>query len=128
MYKRKIISFLIILSMILSHMTACSKREETKAEHILSHKKDYPSELVDLVKRNAETADFVYDYQSLVDDGKNTEEYGKTLKLSKNDIENKDCLLLQWDERWGAIPYGKSMRLFYKIILTNKNIYYRLFI
>ncbi len=109
MYKRKIISCLIIVCIILSLFSACSNKEETKAQHILNHKKDYPSELVNLVKRNPETADFVYNYQNLLDDGKNTEEYGKSLKLTNDDYENKDCLLLQWDERWGAIPYGKSM-------------------
>ena len=80
-----------------------------KIRYIQSHTDLYPSELISLLSRNVETVDFVYDYPSLVKAGQNTGKAIKNITLTKEELSGKHPLFLQWDNRWGAVPYGSSM-------------------
>ncbi len=80
-----------------------------KIKYIQSHTDSYPEELLDLLSRNVETVDFVYSYPRLVEAGLNTEEAAWKAKLTEEELESDHPLFLQWDIRWGAIPYGVSM-------------------
>lgn len=71
----------------------------SKLAQIQSHPELYPSALLELVKKNEETIDFVFDYPE------------KSLLPPAETIGDKPAkgtipLLLQWDERWGYAPYG----------------------
>ena len=64
-------------------------------------KKGYPKGVIELLDKNAETIDFVEDYEV-----KKDLPAAETLDaVPKGEIP----LLLQWDERWGYAPYGKSI-------------------
>lgn len=80
-----------------------------KIRYIQSHTGSYPEELLDLLSRNVETVDFVYSYPRLVEAGLNTEEAADQVRLTSEELEREYPLFLQWDTRWGAIPYGSSM-------------------
>lgn len=80
-----------------------------KIQYIQSHESLYPEALLDLLSRNVETVDFIYDYPNLVEAGFNTMQAAEELTLTKDEAQNAHPLLLQWDKRWGAIPYGSSM-------------------
>ena len=68
---------------------------------ILDHMEDYPQELQKIVTENTETLDFVLSYPDKKDQPP-SETIGQ---VTKGTVP----LLLQWDERWGYQPYGKSM-------------------
>ncbi|MDO5410178.1 MAG: C39 family peptidase [Lachnospiraceae bacterium] len=80
-----------------------------KIRYIRSHEKLYPEELLSLLSRNVETVDFVYSYPKLVKAGLNTEAAAENITFTKAELKEKHPLFLQWDTRWGAIPYGSSM-------------------
>ena len=80
-----------------------------KIKYIQSHTNLYPEELLDLLSRNVETVDFVYSYPHLAEAGLNTEKAADSIVLTAEETRNPYPLLLQWDSRWGAIPYGSSM-------------------
>lgn len=65
---------------------------------------DYPDEIVNLLKINEETKEFVLDYPSKVVDFKPD---------VINFIEYENCteppLLMQWDLRWGYLSYNNSV-------------------
>lgn len=63
---------------------------------------DWPSSLLELLERNPETEDFVLSYPA---------EHDKphTVDLTA-DLQQEDMpLFLQWDKRWGYLPYGKDL-------------------
>lgn len=80
-----------------------------KIKYIQSHTDLYPENLLDLLSRNVEAVDFVYSYPNLVDAGLNTKEAADQIVLTEEEINSAHPLFLQWDTRWGAIPYGSSM-------------------
>ncbi|MDD7389799.1 MAG: C39 family peptidase [Lachnospiraceae bacterium] len=80
-----------------------------KIKYIQSHTDDYPEGLLDLLSRNVETVDFVYSYPELVKQGLNTEEAAWEASLTEDELTSAHPLFLQWDNRWGAVPYGTSM-------------------
>lgn len=80
-----------------------------KIKYIQSHTDDYPEELISLLSRNVETVDFVYSYPKLAEAGLNTKEAAERAHLTEEELESDHPLFLQWDTRWGAIPYGSSM-------------------
>ena len=65
-------------------------------------KSDYPDSIVDLLKRNPETEEFVLNYPL---------EYGKEHKINMSDFENCKTvpLFIQWDKRWGYTDYGSDV-------------------
>ena len=80
-----------------------------KIKYIQSHTASYPEELLSLLSRNVETVDFVYSYPELVKAGLNTEDAAEQVHLTEDELKSDHPLFLQWDTRWGAIPYGSSM-------------------
>lgn len=70
-------------------------------EHGLSYG-DYPEELIALLDRNPETSTFVLEYP-----------LKKDLRPKIDLTEYAGCetvpLFMQWDQRWGYLPYGDNM-------------------
>lgn len=62
---------------------------------------DYPEELLDLFRRNAETEEFVLNYPLKKDTF-------STKKLEEGE-QGEIPLLLQWDSRWGYYQYGDNV-------------------
>lgn len=61
----------------------------------------YPERLIELYRKNNETAEFVIDYPNHIDEN-------KEIDISK-DVENgKIPLFIQWDKRWGYRQYGND--------------------
>ncbi len=62
----------------------------------------YPQSLIELLEKNPETRRFVLEYPF---------EYGKehTVNLSEYADSETVPLFLQWDKRWGYIPYGADV-------------------
>ncbi|MCI6731634.1 MAG: C39 family peptidase [Lachnospiraceae bacterium] len=77
--------------------------------YIENNRELFPEELLDLIERNVETVDFVYHYPELTRKGTDPEQTALQEKLTENEKTDPHPLLLQWDNRWGAMPYGKSM-------------------
>lgn len=63
---------------------------------------DYPQSLVDLLKRNKETKEFVLNYPKYKD---------KHFKINMKEYKNCDSvpLFMQWDIRWGYKMYGDDV-------------------
>lgn len=62
----------------------------------------YPESLIDLLERNPETKDFVLNYPLL------SQEI-QTIDLAQYANSESVPLFLQWDTRWGYLPYGSDM-------------------
>lgn len=79
-----------------------SLTDEEKLAAIQSDTAKYPQALRELVEKNPETLDYVYDYP-----------INSTLKpeinLSAEAGSSTVPLLLQWDERWGYNSYGSGL-------------------
>lgn len=65
--------------------------------------KDFPEELLELLKQNEETYDFVEHYAD------RNEYRGKEIDISDCCQTDSVPLLMQWDKRWGYDMYGSSM-------------------
>lgn len=63
---------------------------------------DYPKSLVYLLERNPETEEFVLNYPL---------EHDQPHEIDLSEYEDSETmpLFLQWDRRWGYIPYGADM-------------------
>lgn len=72
-----------------------------KVREVMAHADQYPAELLELLKNNEETADFVLGYPEKKD-APPAETIGE---VTAGEIP----LLLQWDERWGYCIYGDDM-------------------
>ena len=84
-----------------------TEKTETSEEKLArvrsqAEEKGYPKSVIELLDKNAETVDFVADYEK-----KKDEPYADTIgeDLSAGKIPE----LLQWDERWGYAPYGTGI-------------------
>lgn len=73
--------------------------EDSRLHPIAERPEQYPTELLELLVRNPETADFVLNYPQ-----QHTNAPARTLSESLDTMP----LLLQWDERWGYHDYGSS--------------------
>lgn len=63
---------------------------------------DYPEILIELLERNPETETFVLEYPLKKDTP-------SEIDLSEYESCETVPLFLQWDQRWGYIPYGSSV-------------------
>ncbi|MEE1031993.1 MAG: C39 family peptidase [Ruminococcus sp.] len=63
---------------------------------------EYPEELIELLRKNSETEQFVLDYPLK----KDTYSYSA---LEETEIDGEMPLLMQWDERWGYYIYGDNV-------------------
>lgn len=64
-------------------------------------KRGIPSELLEMLERNPDMADFVAGYPQA--------DRKKVGSFSSEEIKAEHPLLLQWDKRWGYYKYGESM-------------------
>lgn len=71
------------------------------AENGLSYR-DYPESLISLLERNPETEKFVLEYPIAKD-------AAPVIDLSELAGTETVPLFLQWDQRWGYIPYGSDV-------------------
>ena len=121
-----IIIFTIIIALVLSvTLNSCTKRksdfecnhnasenkntEKTAVETVVSFAadnglalEDWPTELIELLKKNPETEDFVLNYPLLKDTYQD-------IDLSEYADTDEVPLFMQWDKRWGYTPYGEDM-------------------
>jgi hypothetical protein len=73
----------------------------SKIDYILENIDEYPDELLELLSRNKETVDFVYDYPN-----HSFEKNNKKISVKDYYTPGKISLFLQWDEKWGYDKYG----------------------
>ncbi len=64
--------------------------------------KEYPEELLDLLEKNPETKEYVFNYPL---------KKHKKFEINLTEYENSECvpLLMQWDERWGYGMYAGEL-------------------
>ena len=79
-----------------------AQTDEEKLAYIQSETTKYPQALRELVQKNPETLDFVYDYPI---NSTLTPEIDLSAEASGGTVP----LLLQWDERWGYRSYGSGL-------------------
>ena len=72
-----------------------------KVREIMANKDQYPEQLIELLKSNEETVDFVFDYLEKKDTTP-ADTVGEV-------VQGQIPLLLQWDERWGYAFYADDM-------------------
>ena len=61
---------------------------------------DYPGSLIELLERNPETEDFVLQYPF---------RENQELEIFEYDLTEGVPLMMQWDKRWGYLPYGSDV-------------------
>lgn len=61
---------------------------------------DYPGSLIELLERNPETEEFVLQYPF---------RENQELEIFEYDLTEGVPLMMQWDKRWGYLPYGSDM-------------------
>lgn len=84
----------------LEEQLALLAAEDEEIAAIYANRGQYPEELLAALAGNPEMAAFVAGYpeaEKKADDG-----------FSKEELEADNPLLLQWDRRWGYVPYGDS--------------------
>lgn len=74
--------------------------EEKKMDRIYKNASRYPEDLLPALKRNPEILDFAADYLTAEPEAKGG--------ISHKESRQKAPLFIQWDARWGYVPYGKS--------------------
>ncbi|MCR5149302.1 MAG: C39 family peptidase [Eubacterium sp.] len=79
-----------------------SEEDRQKAAEIIENSVDYPEEFIQLMERNHETVDFVYEYPQKGDKPTDNNISIEIKQAEKGQIP----LFLQWDERWGYQKYG----------------------
>ena len=121
---RRMVLLLIVIGCVLGVVASCRQRsrnrqvandpaepavrseradpEVTREAYIASHKTEYPQSLREMLERNPETVDFVYDYPK---EGNKQHEIDLSGEVTQGTIP----LFLQWDERWGYQEYGSDM-------------------
>ncbi len=79
-----------------------AQTDEEKLAYIQSETTKYPQALRELVQKNPETLEFVYDYPI-------NSTLTPEIDLSAEAAGGTVPLLLQWDERWGYRSYGSGL-------------------
>lgn len=78
-------------------------KSDFKVKYILNNIDKYPTELLELLSRNIETVDFVYDYPKNRD-----KTIFNKISIKKYYTPGKIPLFLQWDKKWGYDFYGNE--------------------
>ncbi len=73
--------------------------EDSRVSQIIENYDEYPEQLLDMLSRNREMVDYVYNFLN---------EKGNTYSNTIGQIDNEIPLLLQWDKRWGYGEYGEN--------------------
>lgn len=79
-----------------------SEQDQLKLQQIQQHPELYPQALRELVEKNPETLDYVYQYPQLHDQS-------PEIDLKQEAAGDRVPLLLQWDTRWGYQSYGSGL-------------------
>lgn len=79
-----------------------SEQDALKLQQIQQHPELYPQALRELVEKNPETLDYVYQYPQLHDQS-------PEIDLKQEAAGDRAPLLLQWDTRWGYQSYGSGL-------------------
>lgn len=79
-----------------------SEQDQLKLRQIQQHPELYPQALRELVEKNPETLDYVYQYPELHDQS-------PKIDLKQEASGDRVPLLLQWDPRWGYKSYGSGL-------------------
>lgn len=86
-----------------SEQTAAEKpMSQKKKLKVIKHSADYPAYLQAFAEHYEEAIDFVYDYPT-------KKEQSEPVDLSAEAAGEQVPQLLQWDSRWGYLPYGDSI-------------------
>jgi hypothetical protein len=85
-----------------SETPAEPETQEEKAAYIKANPDLYTEDLLELIDKNSETIDFVYDYPE-----KKDQSY--TIDLTAEAQSDTVPLLIQWDEQWGYTEYGSGL-------------------
>ena len=80
------------------------KEDLTDAEkmEIISTSTEYTEDLVTFAEKYEQVLDFVYSYPEKKDQH-------PAIDLTKEAAAQKPPLLIQWDDRWGYVPYGEGL-------------------
>lgn len=70
--------------------------------NVIQSSSEYPSEMVEFAEKYSQVIDYVYKYPYYKDTS-------FEIDLSAEASGDSVPLLLQWDERWGYIPYGEGL-------------------
>ena len=78
--------------------------EPTKEEKLekIHNSAEYPEDMVTFAEHYDQVIDYVYYYPEKKD-------LRPEIDLSKEASEDKPPLLIQWDDRWGYVPYGDGL-------------------
>ena len=79
-----------------------SEQDALKLQQIQQHPELYPQALRELVEKNPETLDYVYQYPQFHDQS-------PEIDLKQEAAGDRVPLLLQWDTRWGYQSYGSGL-------------------
>ena len=108
--KLQILLRLLPILLTFAILSGCQQAPQTDAqwqvyryaqEHGIDYSR-YPSSIIELLERNPETEAFVLEYPTAKD-----QEY--TVDLSEYAGSETVPLFLQWDQRWGYLPYGSDV-------------------
>lgn len=69
--------------------------------HVFAEPENYPEEMLDALKKNPEILEFVAAYPMA--------EQTVTGGITKKECAQETPLFLQWDDRWGYVPYGDGV-------------------
>lgn len=78
-----------------------SEKQRETIRQIMANPTKYPQDLLELLEKNQEPADFVAGYPSA--------DRSSVGEISQEERRKAHPLLLQWDKRWGYAAYGESM-------------------
>ena len=92
MNKQKILSGILAAVLLAGVLLGCGQQAPEAG--------GIPQSLLDLLERNPETEEFVMNYPNRKEE---------TINLSTYNLSEGVPLMLQWDTRWGYLPYGSDM-------------------
>lgn len=88
------------LTFYMTEHTETELKVKAYAEEMGIFYAEYPQSLIDLLERNPETEDFVLNYPFREE---------SAIDLTEYDLSEGVPLMMQWDPRWGYLPYGSDM-------------------
>lgn len=78
-------------------------QKDERVYEIAKNRKNYPDKLIETLIQYPETIDFVLGYPE------RKVWKNKEIQITEEVVQGKIPLFIQWDKRWGYIPYGNSI-------------------
>lgn len=78
--------------------------QKDKLEFILDHQAAYPPEMIEFLVKYEEVIDFVLKYPVEIN-----KEHATVVDVSGEYTKGKVPTFVQWDDRWGYLPYGDNV-------------------